>query len=1138
MLFNIKHMRTWWPLATLIATLTLAGCSDDDRKGIITPSTGSGEVFHGAEWATIKNLDPRGEQCIDCHGKSADMSPNGKLAHNIGLQKHTDHSAYADLAITSVKVNETSGEVTVTLNKNLPADAGNLSMTFAKLAPRVIHNRGHDWQNYFNSNATGRGGNEPKASFMPNGGVQPVTVPNPVINGKTITFNLNSGEGRSFGEHDFTVESAYATDTDTWTYQSVKGTKFSAAGWDISKHVYCNQAYAGSASGNNDAASPANQLADENSNRPVCWWPDGTHLTSGVFATKNNEFIVAYEPDYTHRVTLILGSARGNPGFNTWFDFVPSVANGTKTPAQISVTDTANSVTYDAADYIKPNTGEVIPASYQYNTAGRGLPDSNATGNYNLNSETAFHQKLPAARDVVDVQSCNSCHDGLTMHGGSGRSQTQTCVTCHNPGNLQASSGRSVDFKQLIHRLHRGVDLPSEQTADTKDKAGETVKAIAGLMNDHSLVSETATDFTKVRFPQGPRPGNPDGITNCVKCHMGSETLAMVQGLADELGVNSNYNVQKELKLALATPQGDNWLGVRSVNACQACHDSNIWLSGGGSISAPNSIRNPDTLGTLKDPNDPMYQLDKYMPFYTEKYSDTGFDWLGKKLTGTATGGGGPQPAGWIHNTGAADDGSRFTCGSGGGCHGNNNIAGLDSKLLGDAKNVAIQRVHLRLTKDFIIAERFDIKVKDVNVDATGFHVKAELIDKKFGTTIADPSNYSDLNLGNLSITANAMFGWMANGSPDYNQSAGGGFGSSLTGANITSGGQPGAPAGLKALTFDSSGEGTLTITWDEINTASGNSYDFSKDFDKATSFGTVAINASLQATSTDTPPVVTNYRLRSATQDFSFADGMLAEGEVARRQVVDFNAGSGIDENRDRYAGWDKEHGSNTQSCSSCHLKFDMHGATVSNNTQMCVICHNPNLTDLRSRTKDANGMVALGADGQYEESEDFKRLIHAAHAAANFRIDPLQTRLNQRPSPEGANTQGHSFPGALSNCKACHVETEPGSGTWTFELNQLPAGQIGSTMITGDWATVPFAAKGTQHNLDNHLKMTPIASVCSSCHDAGYKGGDDKVRTSANILDGGPYIGSHWWVMGGIAPGIVRPGELPSITKHQSGL
>src|SRR5690554_7750996 len=95
MLFNIKRMRTWWPLATLITTLTLAGCSDDDRKGIITPDSlnqvGSGEMFHGAEWATIKNLDPRKEECADCHGKNNDMSPynSGVMAHNIGDRKST-----------------------------------------------------------------------------------------------------------------------------------------------------------------------------------------------------------------------------------------------------------------------------------------------------------------------------------------------------------------------------------------------------------------------------------------------------------------------------------------------------------------------------------------------------------------------------------------------------------------------------------------------------------------------------------------------------------------------------------------------------------------------------------------------------------------------------------------------------------------------------------------------------------------------------------------------------------------------------------------------------------------------------------------------------------------------------------------
>lgn len=1118
-----KKLRLWWPLAITLATLFLSGCfnSDSDERGVADSSKGA--QFHGAEWATIKNLDPRGEQCIDCHGKNADMAPfSGGVAHNIGL-KNLDTAAslgVEGIEITKVVVNEETGDVTVTLNQAMPVGA-NFGLTFAKLAPRVIHNRGHDWQNYFASSDLAFGERRKAGQgiemMLEGGGAQPLLVPDPVVSGNTITFNMGDGANRSWGEHSFTVKSAYEGDTDFYEYTDVLGTK--VADTDLARHIYCDAAAQTTSVGRGEDAvvynSGANQIAANNGELPVCWWPDGTHLPAGVFVTDQNELVVAYQEDYTHRLALIIN---GQPGHNVWYDFVPSVASGKKTASQLNPTSIdedadgnpispSMSVGFKAESYISSD-GRVNPNAYKV-AEGNAAPDSVGDGAIT----STLHQQLPAARDVVDVQSCNSCHDSLSMHGGS-RSQTQTCVTCHNPGNLQASSGRSMDFKVLIHRIHRGANLPSE-LADIKEHMG----------GDQTLLSTAATDFTKVRFPQGSRPGNPEGITNCVKCHMGTDTKELVQGLASELGSGADFKVQEELKLAKVTPQGDNWLAVRNVNACQACHDSNVWIAN-GSINGDNKYRTGNSAD--KDPADHgTYQLDKYMPFYGESYLDIGYKWLGKKHTKN-------QDAGWVHNTQVPSDGGRFTCGSGGGCHGNNSIDGLNVVNVGNpfvdtgrGFTNAIQDVHLRLTRDFIIAERFGIKVNNVSVDAAGFHVKAGLIDKKHGTPIVDPNNYSDPSLGNLSFTANAMFGWMANGSPDYNQSAGGGFGSSIDGVNSTSGGQPGAPAGLKALTFDSSGEGSLTITWDEINAASGNSYDFNKDFDKATSFGTVAINASLTADGKA-------YRLRSVNRDFSFATGMLAEGEVARRQVVDFSAGSGIDENRDRYAGWDKEHGANTQSCSSCHLKFDMHGPTVSNNTQMCVMCHNPNLTDIRARNDE--GTVALGNDGQYEESEDFKRLIHAAHASgAGFRIDPLQTRANERPSPEGESVAGHSFPGVLSNCKACHIETEPGSNKWTFELDQLPEGLIGSTAITGDWAVAGFNPKGGQHNLDNHLKMSPIASVCSSCHDAGYKTGDG--RMNENIIDGGPYVGSHWWVMGGIAPGVVPEGAAPKSTKHQSG-
>lgn len=1061
----------------LMTMLLLAGCmsEDDKRVSVDKNKVGSGEMFHGAEWATIKNLDPRKEECADCHGKNNDMSPynSGVMAHNIGLQKNTDHSAYADLEITSVKIDDTTGEVTVTLSDNLPANAGALSMTFAKLAPRVVHNRGHDWQNYFSSNATGRGGNEPKASFMPNGGVQPIAVPNPKINGKTITFNLNEGTGRSFDEHNFQVKSAYETDTTVWDYQGIKGTKM-IMGADLSTHVYCDAAHASS-----------NQTEDSTGAKPVCWWPDGTHLTAGTFVTTDNEFVVEYNPDQTHRVTVILGSSPGNPGFNIWYDFVPSVASGDKTPADFSAAGT----TLTGDDYIEPITGKVIALNYEVSEGNRA-PGGTA------NNDTQGHQSLPAARDVVDVQSCNSCHDALTMHGSSGRSQTQTCVTCHNPGNLQASSGRSVDFKVLIHRIHRGANLPSEDSS------------LATLMaNGNKLVVDTASDFTKVRFPQGPTPGQAAGITNCVKCHMGEQTQDMVQGLAAQLGPGEKdlFNVQEKLKLAKVTPQGDNWLAVRSVNACQACHDSNVWFSGGGNFNAYNEIRNA-AAGATKNPNDPAHQLDKYMAFYSSKYSDVGFDWIGKKLTRT-------NQQGWVHNTEVAGHNGRFTCGSGGGCHGNNAIDTLNTMNVGDRNTNAIQQVHLELTRNYILAERFEIQVDNPRIDGTVFKADVRVFDKKTNSNLfvtSDLKTTPDTTLGELTLNVGGNLGWMHD-SPDYNHSPGGGI--------------PGSPLGV-------------TVTWDGSDTGKA-SADLSlmsrpEEWDKIKNdFSNIIGSVYIEARAGD-------YNFKTAVSDFRFDGKALASNE-GRRKVVDFAKGQGVDESRGRYASWDKEHGANTQSCSSCHLQLAYHGGgRRTNNVQACIVCHNPQRTDVNTGTRRG---VLSDKDGQYEESLDFKRLIHAIHSAPNKRIDPMYVgTANSRPSMEGDAVRGHSFPGVLSNCKSCHIEDE-NTGKWTFELDQLPEGMIGSTAITADWSLLDSAVAGTanydpegkRHNFANHLKMSPIASVCSSCHDAGYK--TTEGRMNADILDGGPYVGSHWWQMGGIAPGIVRPGESPQSTKHQSG-
>jgi OmcA/MtrC family decaheme c-type cytochrome len=127
---------------------------------------------------------------------------------------------------------------------------------------------------------------------------------------------------------------------------------------------------------------------------------------------------------------------------------------------------------------------------------------------------------VASGHEIVKTASCNECHNKLEAHDA--RIETGYCVTCHNPGSTDANSGNTVDFKVMIHKLHRGEFLPSVVAG------GEY--AIWGYR-------DTKHDFSDVAFPQD--------IRNCTKCHDGSDP---------------------------ETPQGDAW-ETPSIAACGSCHD-------------------------------------------------------------------------------------------------------------------------------------------------------------------------------------------------------------------------------------------------------------------------------------------------------------------------------------------------------------------------------------------------------------------------------------------------------------------------------------------------------------------------------------------------------------------------------------
>lgn len=219
------------------------------------------------------------------------------------------------------------------------------------------------------------------------------------------------------------------------------------------------------------------------------------------------------------------------------------------------------------------------------------------------------------------------------------------------------------------------------------------------------------------------------------------------------------------------------------------------------------------------------------------------------------------------------------------------------------------------------------------------------------------------------------------------------------------------------------------------------------------------------------------NIPVRSEVVNFAFLDTAVATAAVIsdpRRPIEDFEI-----------------------KCFACHNgntpdargdlipRLAMHGANRNENVKVCVVCHNPNQTDVRNRTSGP------------ETSVDFKRMIHGIHAGP-FRQNPFIVVGVNGTVFDFSNT---AFPASLRNCLNCHIDIVDGKkrkGTFELPLQNMV---LGSTVNTG--STYADLAPGQNRIIDrdprNDLKITPIAAVCSACHDS------DQTRDQMMIHKGG---------------------------------
>jgi OmcA/MtrC family decaheme c-type cytochrome len=150
---------------------------------------------------------------------------------------------------------------------------------------------------------------------------------------------------------------------------------------------------------------------------------------------------------------------------------------------------------------------------------------------------------LTQANKVIDVASCNQCHEKLAEHGslatGSARVDTNLCVMCHNigskdyttqPASGDVNAGSSVSFKSMIHKLHGGKNVLTKNY---------TINGLAFKATDAS------GNVTGTEWPQD--------IRNCTKCHDNTKAA-----------------------------QADNWKNVPTRLACGSCHDGIDFTTGKG----------------------------------------------------------------------------------------------------------------------------------------------------------------------------------------------------------------------------------------------------------------------------------------------------------------------------------------------------------------------------------------------------------------------------------------------------------------------------------------------------------------------------------------------------------------------------
>ncbi len=171
----------------------------------------------------------------------------------------------------------------------------------------------------------------------------------------------------------------------------------------------------------------------------------------------------------------------------------------------------------------------------------------------------------PEILESTTTQQCNSCHDPLIAHGN--RREVRLCMLCHAEAATDnppaPTPARSIDFRNMIHKIHRGKDLPSivngPSGVDTTYTIGNTVFA----------EKDPTGNITGVGFPRN--------IEGCLVCHSDGPTASYYKDRPAAAACASCHDdVNPSMVDTPAGPPGTNHFQSKGYadGDCAFCHVS------------------------------------------------------------------------------------------------------------------------------------------------------------------------------------------------------------------------------------------------------------------------------------------------------------------------------------------------------------------------------------------------------------------------------------------------------------------------------------------------------------------------------------------------------------------------------------